>query len=146
MKKIFFVLISLFPLVFVSADNNPEAEKIVKKVVSNLKKSAYQCSFSVIYQDENNKATQNKSGVLQLNNKEFRLVIDDVETKYDGKTQWVYSAENNEVIKTKPTPKIISVGNKKVEKEDIPFEVVEKETKDLEIGEIFARETYDKKK
>ena len=68
MKKIFFVLISLFPLVFVHADNNPEAEKIVKKVVSNLKKSAYQCSFSVIYQDENNKATQNKTGVLQLKN------------------------------------------------------------------------------
>ena len=103
MKKIFFVLISLFPLVFVHADNNPEAEKIVKKVVSNLKKSAYQCSFSVIYQDENNKATQNKTGVLQLNNKEFRLVIDDVERKYEGKTQWVYSAENNEVTISEPT-------------------------------------------
>lgn len=103
-KNIFLLVLSLFIVGVVQADNNnPEAEKIVKRVVATLKKTSYKCSFSVVYNDENNKSSYNKTGVLQINNKLFRLVLGDIETKYDGKTQWVYSAENNEVTITEPT-------------------------------------------
>ena len=104
MKK--YILILLLPLLtlnVVRATNNPEADKIVKRVIANLKKTSYKCTFSVVYYNEADKSSQNKTGVLQIDNRLFRLVMQEIETKYDGKTQWVYSSENNEVTITEPT-------------------------------------------
>ena len=103
MKK--YILILLLPFLtlnVVRATNNPEADKIVKRVIANLKKTSYKCTFSVVYYNEADKSSQNKTGVLQIDNRLFRLVMQEIETKYDGKTQWVYSSENNEVTITEP--------------------------------------------
>ncbi len=101
MKKILFVFLIAFLPLFVYAQNS--AERRVKAAVTELKRSAYEGQFTLLYYSSANDATDKQSGEITLKGNKFRIILGGNETKFDGKTQWMFVSEYNEVSITEPT-------------------------------------------
>lgn len=100
MKKILFVLlIALFPS-FICAQS---AERLVKSAVAELKRSAYEGQFTLLYYSAANDVTDKQSGHITLKGDKFHITLGGNETKFDGKTQWLFVSDHNEVSITEPT-------------------------------------------
>lgn len=102
MKKILFILFAVLPLVLF-AQNDREAERRVKAVVSELKQSVYEGKFTLLYYNAQSETTDKQSGDLTIKGNKFRMTLGTNETKFDGRTQWVFVSEYNEVSITEPT-------------------------------------------
>ncbi len=102
MKKILFILFAVLPLVLF-AQNDREAERRVKAVVSELKQSVYEGRFTLLYYNAQSETTDKQSGDLTIKGNKFRMTLGANEIKFDGKTQWVFVSEFNEVSITEPT-------------------------------------------
>ena len=101
MKKTLFILLVAFLPLYIFAQNN--AERRVKAALSELKHSAYEGKFSLMYYNEMSDITDKQSGEITLMGNKFCIVLGGNETKFDGKTQWVFVSEYNEVSITEPT-------------------------------------------
>ena len=86
MKKIIFILFAVLPLVLF-AQNDREAERRVKAVVSELKQSTYEGRFTLLYYNAQSETTEKQSGALTNKGNKFRMTLGSNETKFDGKTQ-----------------------------------------------------------
>ena len=102
MKKILFILFAVLPFVLF-AQNDREAERRVKAVVSELKQSVYEGRFTLLYYNAQTETTDKQSGDLTIKGNKFRMTLGANETKFDGRTQWVFVSEYNEVSVTEPT-------------------------------------------
>lgn len=102
MKKILFILFAVLPFMLF-AQNDKEAERRVKAVVSELKLSAYEGRFTFLYYNAQSETTDKQSGDLTIKGNKFRMTLGANETKFDGRTQWVFVSEYNEVSITEPT-------------------------------------------
>lgn len=102
MKKIIFILFAILPLIMF-AQNDKEAERKVKMVVSELKQSAYEGRFTLLYYNAQAETTDKQLGDLTIKGDKFRMTLGANETKFDGRTQWVFVSEYNEVSITEPT-------------------------------------------
>lgn len=102
MKKIIFMFLVVLPLV-IFAQNDKEAERKVKMVVSELKQSAYEGRFTLLYYNAHAETTDKQLGDLTIKGNKFRMNLGKNETKFDGNTQWVFMSEYNEVSITEPT-------------------------------------------
>ena len=102
MKKIIFMFLVVLPLV-IFAQNDKEAEHKVKMVVSELKQSAYEGRFTLLYYNAHAETTDKQLGDLTIKGNKFRMNLGKNETKFDGNTQWVFMSEYNEVSITEPT-------------------------------------------
>ena len=106
MKKIIILLFCILHFAFcidLVAQNDKEAERRVKAVVSELKQSVYEGKFTLLYYNAQSETTNKESGNLTIKGNKFRMTLGDNETKFDGKTQWVFVSEYNEVSITEPT-------------------------------------------
>lgn len=106
MKKIIILLLCIvhFALcIDLVAQNDKEAERRVKAVVSELKQSVYEGRFTLLYYNAQSETTNKESGNLTIKGNKFRITLGANETKFDGKTQWVFVSEYNEVSITEPT-------------------------------------------
>ncbi len=106
MKKIIILLFCILHFAFcidLVAQNDKEAERRVKAVVSELKQSAYEGKFTLLYYNAQSETTNKESGNLTIKGNKFRMILGANETKFDGKTQWVFVSEYNEVSITEPT-------------------------------------------
>lgn len=101
MKKTLFILLVAFLPLYIFAQNN--AERRVKAALSELKHSAYEGKFSLMYYNEMSDITDKQSGKITLMGNKFRIVLGGNETMFDGKTQWGFVSEYNEVSITEPT-------------------------------------------
>lgn len=102
MKKIIFILFAILPLIMF-AQNDKEAERRVKTVVSELKQSVYEGRFTLLYYNAQAETTDKQLGDLTIKGDKFRMTLGANETKFDGRTQWVFMSEYNEVSITEPT-------------------------------------------
>ena len=102
MKKIIFILFAILPLIMF-AQNDKEAERRVKTVVSELKQSVYEGRFTLLYYNAQAETTDKQLGDLTIKGDKFRITLGANETKFDGRTQWVFVSEYNEVSITEPT-------------------------------------------
>lgn len=102
MKKILFILFVVLPFMLF-AQNDREAERRVKSVVSELKQSVYEGRFTLLYYNAQSETTDKQSGDLTIKGNKFRMTLGANETKFDGRTQWVFVSEYNEVSVTEPT-------------------------------------------
>jgi len=100
MKKILFVL--LFCPLVLWAENNPEAEKEVHQVMTQLKKQAYQADFILDYYAAESASHSPMDGSMVMQKTQFSLIMNGIQTLYDGETQWVFMAKENEVTITTP--------------------------------------------
>ena len=106
MKKLFLLILCIVhcALCFdVVAQNDREAERKVNAAVAELKRSAYEGRYTLLIYNAESELVDKQSGDITLKGNRFRLTLAGNETKYDGKTQWMYMSEYNEVSVTEPT-------------------------------------------
>ncbi len=100
--------ISIFTI---SAQNNTEAEKIINETVTKLNTQTLRANFKLDFFEKNNVISQSLQGNLILQAKKFHLNTPEVKAWFDGKTQWAYFAQNNEVSVTNPTTEELAETN-----------------------------------
>lgn len=103
MKKILIILLVLSGVVAFAQDAQ-QAKQILLSSVAYIQKTPLQTDFQLVYSNPRTTDNQINKGTLVLSGRKFRVKMADIETYFNGKTQWVYSKENNEVTITEPTP------------------------------------------
>ena len=113
MKKsiIYTFALFLFSFQFIAAQSNAEAEKIISDLLANVKTSAIKTNFKLAINEKNNPQTQVSSGTFTIKGNKFVLEMDAMKVFFDGKTQWAYVPQNNEVSITEPSEKELSETN-----------------------------------
>jgi len=110
LKKIIYSLAFIFLSVpFIGAQNNAQAEKIITDLLAEAKKSAIKTNFRLVTNDKSN--SQSSSGTFTIKGNRFVLEMDALKAWFDGKTQWSYVAQSNEVSITEPTEKELAETN-----------------------------------
>lgn len=107
MKKYFLYIILLFlpfSAVLAAQPNDKKAERIVKNAIDKFQSGGYECGFTMTYLDGQKSVKESKIGKCILDNQKFYFTMSDITTFYDGKTQWVYMSNANEVTISEPTP------------------------------------------
>lgn len=95
-KYILITLLSLCAIPILFAQQDPMARAALEKTVAMMKRSAVKIVFSTTVESANKKRT-NLSGTLVIMGNKYKASINGTESYFDGKTQWVFSPENNEV-------------------------------------------------
>ncbi|MDR1742422.1 MAG: outer-membrane lipoprotein carrier protein LolA [Dysgonamonadaceae bacterium] len=109
MKILFYTLLFVLIPVFVPAQNSDEARKILDKTYGLYEESnGIKLSFNITLFDAEGEKYPAQSGVALIKKNKFKLETDEMETWFDGKTQWVLIKETNEVNISNPTSKEIA--------------------------------------
>ncbi|MFI3297484.1 MAG: LolA-like putative outer membrane lipoprotein chaperone [bacterium] len=105
MKKtvIAFFMLLLFLPVIATAQNDAEAERVVKSSLRQLKRNAYSGDFSMVFYSAQTETADEQRGNCLIDGERYSYTIGDFEAIFDGKTQWVFMAADNEVSITEPT-------------------------------------------
>lgn len=106
-KIIFFTL--LLSLQFIHAQENQKAEQILNDLLTLVKKNAIKTNFKLTVYQKNQ--PQSTTGTFTLKVSKFYLEMSAMKVWFDGKTQWSYLIENNEVSITEPSQKELSETN-----------------------------------
>ena len=85
------------------SQNNTDAETVINNYLTSVKTSAIRTNFKLIVTEKNKVNSQTNSGMFTLKRSKFVLEMDETKAWFDGKTQWAYVAESNEVSITEPT-------------------------------------------
>ena len=94
MKRLLYLGIFLFVTQMLPAQNNKQAEGILDKLVTSLSSTnGIRIDF-----------TGSENGILYIKEEKFHLKNNKIQSWYDGKTQWTYVADNEEVNISHPTP------------------------------------------
>ena len=105
------LFILLFSYQFAIAQSNSQAEKVLTDLLNSAKTSAIKTSFKLLISEKNDTQPQSTSGTFTLKGTKFFLEMDAMKVWFDGKTQWSYVQQNNEVSITEPTEKELSETN-----------------------------------
>ncbi|MFT3751409.1 MAG: outer membrane lipoprotein carrier protein LolA [Paludibacter sp.] len=110
-KNILYTLAMLvFAVANIPAQNNAQAEKILSDLLLSAKTNAIKTNFKLATNDKNN-PQGTITGTFTLKGSKFMLDVVDMKVWFDGKTQWAYNEQNNEVSVTEPTEKELSETN-----------------------------------
>lgn len=109
----FYGIITIFSLVtvFVSAQSNSEAVKILNNTVDLIQKNAVQTNFNLVIKNSKTGETQKTTGSFLMKGNKFSLTSNEMQVYFDGKTQWAYMPNVNEVTITNPTEKELAETN-----------------------------------
>lgn len=98
MKRTVFFLLLLFPLLAPAQDT---AEAFLDRAVKAMKgDSAVQMDYTYTVYDENGKVVQADKGLLRLNGDSYSLLMNDIKVWCNGKVQWSFMSEINEIYIT----------------------------------------------
>ncbi len=103
MRKLLSIWVFINSILFAQAQQNSDAQSIILKYLSKIRTEAVQTNFTLKVIPKNAVTSQSVSGNLIMKGNLFFLTMDDVKVWYDGKTQWAYFEESNEVTITQPT-------------------------------------------
>ncbi len=98
--SIFLFINSIFAI---SAQNNTDAERLINNFINSVKTEAIRSDFTLKISEKNAVNSQQFSGIVVLRANQFYLEMDELMVWFDGKTQWAYLKESNEVNVTEPT-------------------------------------------
>lgn len=100
------VLLSLlFVPIFFQAQNDVVARAFFDKTISTLQQNVIQTDFVVIYENSVNSEKETKQGKLVLKGNKFRFLFDEMDLFYNGKTQWLFQKNVDEVTISEPSGK-----------------------------------------
>jgi outer membrane lipoprotein-sorting protein len=109
-KKIIYSFALIFlSAQFLGAQSNAQAEKIITDLLAEARTNAIKTNFRLITTDKSN--SQSASGTFTLKGSRFVLEMETLKAWFDGKTQWSYVAQSNEVSITEPTEKELAETN-----------------------------------
>ncbi|MDP4238879.1 MAG: outer membrane lipoprotein carrier protein LolA [Bacteroidota bacterium] len=111
-KRILFPLaLFIFSVQFATAQNNVQAEKVITDLLSEARTSAIRTNFKLIMSERKEAQPMVSSGTFTLKGTKFVLEMGAMKAWFDGKTQWAYVHQNNEVSITEPSVKELSETN-----------------------------------
>ena len=105
------LFVLLFSVQYAIAQSNPQAEKILTDLLNSVKTTAIKTSFKLLISEKNDAQPQTTGGTFTLKGTKFFLEMDAMKVWFDGKTQWSYVHQNNEVSITEPSEKELSETN-----------------------------------
>ena len=97
------IVVLIISIHTVFSQNNTDAETVINNYLASVKTSAIRTNFKLIVTEKNKVNSQTNSGMFTLKGNKFVLEMDETKAWFDGKTQWAYVAESNEVSITEPT-------------------------------------------
>lgn len=109
MKKLFIIL--SFFCGITSAHSQDNGEKILEQASTQIKKSGNIKATFIATSFVGTEEQGRTSGTMLLEDKKFQMNTPEMVVWYDGKTQWSYVAENDEVNISEPTPHELQVIN-----------------------------------
>jgi outer membrane lipoprotein-sorting protein len=110
-KIILAITLVVFSLQGITAQNNAQAEKTITNLLSEAKTSAIKTNFKLVISDKKDPQPMVTTGAFTLKGNKFVLEMDAMKAWFDGKTQWAYVQQNNEISITEPTVKELSETN-----------------------------------
>lgn len=104
MKKLIFTLAVVLSATTLFSQNNAEAKKILDKAYSAYENAkGVKMTFEVTSIEANGKRHPSQKGTVMAKKNKFKVELPGIITCFDGKTQWVFMAEQNEVNVSNPT-------------------------------------------
>lgn len=97
MRKFIFIAVLSLCAVGLFAQQEPKAKASLEKAVGMMKSSPVKIVFTTTIEAASSKKKNNVSGTLVVMGNKFRLTMNGTEAYFDGKTQWVFVPESNEV-------------------------------------------------
>lgn len=102
MKFSLSIILSIFSIIGLSAQNNADAEKVINKLLASVKTTAVKTSFQLSVTEKNAVTSHPISGTFTMKATKFMLDMNDTKAWFDGKTQWTFVVSDNEVSVTEP--------------------------------------------
>ncbi|MFV0472507.1 MAG: LolA family protein [Paludibacteraceae bacterium] len=112
MRKITWIFVAFLALFSseINAQNDSKAVTIIEQILNFSKNDAVKTNFTLVTKTVASKE-QRLSGDITMKGDKFLLNIGGMNVLFDGKTQWAYSEDINEVTITEPTKKEIAETN-----------------------------------
>lgn len=102
MKRLMVIMLACLPLL-VAAQTDAKAKAFFDKTLTQLQRMPLQTDFSVLYSNSVTSESESKQGKLLLKGNKFYFAMDAMELYFDGKTQWMYASDIDEVTISEPT-------------------------------------------
>ncbi len=102
-KYIFSIVLFINSICSLTAQKTSDSEVLINNFIQSIQQSAIQTDFSITSTEKNAVHSQRFSGKLLLKGNQFYLEMDDILVWFNGKTQWVYLKQSNEVTLTEPS-------------------------------------------
>jgi len=106
-KIIYSFALIFFSFQFLTAQN--KAENLISDILINAKTNAIKTDFRLTVSEKGN--AQVTKGTFILKGNKFVLEMNEMKAFFDGKTQWAYIPQNNEVSITEPSDQELSETN-----------------------------------
>lgn len=103
MKKIFLLLLFVCGLQGVFAQKDPQARKVLESTERAFQKGGGVSAHFSAENFVNGQSQGSTSGTMKIKGSRFQLTTDQIITWFDGKTQWSYLKQNDEVNISTPT-------------------------------------------
>jgi outer membrane lipoprotein-sorting protein len=104
MKKFSLLFTAILFTAAVSAQNSTRARAILDNArITYEQSNGVSFNFKIVTADANGKSYPAQSGKAMAKRNKFKLEMPDVETWFDGTTQWVWVKSTNEVNISRPT-------------------------------------------
>lgn len=110
-KYILSIILFTNSIFLISAQNNAEAERLINNFINSIKVEAIRTGFNLKISEKNGVNSQQVSGTFILKNNQFYLEMEEAQVWFDGKIQWAFMKESNEVSITEPTEQELAETN-----------------------------------
>jgi outer membrane lipoprotein-sorting protein len=91
--------------------NAQDAAKIIDNFIVNAKANAIKTDFILVVKEKDARQGQTIKGNFTMKANKFIMNMSEMTVYFNGKTQWVYSSENEEVTITEPTDQELAETN-----------------------------------
>lgn len=112
MRKLIFSIVLLTNSIFaLVAQKNVEAEQLIDRFIASVSTQAIRTNFTLEVFEKNAVHSQQFSGSFTMQANRFNLETEEMKVWFNGKTQWVYYSQSDEVTITEPTAEELSTTN-----------------------------------
>ncbi len=103
MKRfIYSIILSIISILSLNAQQAVDAESIIKDLISTFSNNTIKGGFVLSTTGNNSVISQPNKGTFVLKGNKFVIEMEGVKVWFDGKTQWTYAIESNEVSVNEP--------------------------------------------
>jgi outer membrane lipoprotein-sorting protein len=100
---IYSIALLLFSISTISAQKSTDAQAITRNLLSSLNTTAIKTDFELIASEKNKLNSHSDQGTFTMKGQRFVLEMPEVKVWFDGKTQWAFTTQTNEISITEPT-------------------------------------------
>ena len=101
-KYILSILLLINSILVSFSQNKTDAEQLTNNFINSFQKQTIQSDFTIKVSEKNSVNSQLISGKIVLRANQFFLESNELKVWFDGKTQWAYMKESNEVNISEP--------------------------------------------